>query len=196
LSAFYLDVRKDRLYCERADGAERRAVQTTLHAIVDVLVRLMAPVLSFTAEDVWAHVPGRRRPESVFLAGFSAGRGGGHGPACAAGTCARCELIRTIRRSAPGARPWSREPRPRFEGTACRAGGARRRARGSGDEGRRRADARAARDDCADALLRSLLRAQHRSGLRRARGRPGRRTPSALPHRDRGGERGGGLLPA
>src|SRR5438094_3560211 len=72
LSAFYLDVRKDRLYCERAGGAERRAVQTTLHAIVDVLVRLMAPVLSFTAEDVWAHVPGRGRPESVFLAGLPA----------------------------------------------------------------------------------------------------------------------------
>src|SRR2546427_1369119 len=52
LSAFYLDVRKDRLYCERADGPERRATQTVLHAILDVLVRLMAPVLSFTAEDV------------------------------------------------------------------------------------------------------------------------------------------------
>ena len=70
LSAFFLDVRKDRLYCERADGAERRATQTTLHAILDVLARLMAPILSFTAEDVWAHAPGRERPESVFLAGL------------------------------------------------------------------------------------------------------------------------------
>ena len=83
LSAFYLDVRKDRLYCERAGGAERRAVQTTLHAIVDVLVRLMAPVLSFTAEDVWAHVPGRGRPESVFLAGFPAVPEAWHDPALA-----------------------------------------------------------------------------------------------------------------
>jgi isoleucyl-tRNA synthetase len=42
-----------------------------LHAIVDVLARLMAPILSFTAEDVWANVPGTDRPESVFLAGLS-----------------------------------------------------------------------------------------------------------------------------
>jgi len=70
LSAFYLDVRKDRLYCERADGPERRATQTVLHAILDLLVRLMAPVLSFTAEDVWRFVPGAGRPESVFLAGL------------------------------------------------------------------------------------------------------------------------------
>ena len=70
LSAFYLDVRKDRLYCERADGPERRATQTVLHAILDVMVRLMAPVLSFTAEDVWCFVPGAGRPESVFLAGL------------------------------------------------------------------------------------------------------------------------------
>src|SRR5207249_12251586 len=70
LSAFYLDVRKDRLYCERADGVERRATQTALHGILDVLVRLIAPVLSFTAEDAWAHIPGAGRPESVFLAGL------------------------------------------------------------------------------------------------------------------------------
>src|SRR5439155_14096253 len=68
LSAFYLDVRKDRLYCERADGPERRATQTALHSILDVLVRLMAPVLSFTAEDVWTHMSRAGRPESVFLA--------------------------------------------------------------------------------------------------------------------------------
>src|SRR5436309_5254172 len=72
LSAFYLDVRKDRLYCERAQGPERRATQTTLHAILDVLVRLMAPILSFTAEDAWAHLPSAGRPESVFLAGLPA----------------------------------------------------------------------------------------------------------------------------
>src|SRR5204862_7561477 len=48
----------------------RRATQTVLHAILDVMVRLMAPVLSFTAEDVWRFVPGAGRPESVFLAGL------------------------------------------------------------------------------------------------------------------------------
>jgi isoleucyl-tRNA synthetase len=71
LSAFYLDVRKDRLYVERADGPERRATQTALHGILDVLVRLMAPVLSFTAEDVWRFMPGADRPDSVFLAGLA-----------------------------------------------------------------------------------------------------------------------------
>ena len=70
LSALFLDVRKDRLYCERADAPERRATQTALHGILDVLVRLMAPVLSFTAEDVWAFMPGAGRAESVFLAGL------------------------------------------------------------------------------------------------------------------------------
>src|SRR5207244_11508821 len=70
LSAFYLDVRKDRLYCERAGGPERRATQTVLPAILDVLGRLIAPVLSFTAEDVWRFMPGAGRPDSAFPAGL------------------------------------------------------------------------------------------------------------------------------
>jgi isoleucyl-tRNA synthetase len=74
LSAFYLDVRKDCLYCERPHGPERRAAQTALHGILDVLVRLMAPILSFTAEDVWSFMPGTGRAESVFLAGIDAAR--------------------------------------------------------------------------------------------------------------------------
>jgi isoleucyl-tRNA synthetase len=71
LSSLYMDVRKDRLYCERADGPERRATQTALYAICDTLVRLVAPVLSFTAEEAWTFVPGTDKPESVFLAGFA-----------------------------------------------------------------------------------------------------------------------------
>src|SRR5262249_55596473 len=70
MSAFYLDVRKDRLYCERPDGVERRATQTALHGLLDVLVRLSAPVLPFTAEDLWGFMPGTDRAESVFLAGI------------------------------------------------------------------------------------------------------------------------------
>jgi isoleucyl-tRNA synthetase len=69
LSAFYLDVRKDRLYCERPAGQERRATQTVLHAMLDVLVRLMAPVLSFTADEIWSFMRAMEEP-SVFLAGF------------------------------------------------------------------------------------------------------------------------------
>lgn len=72
LSAFYLDILKDRLYCEKADGPLRRAAQTAIWRIVDALVRLMAPVFSFTAEEVWQHTPNfKDKPVSVFLAGVS-----------------------------------------------------------------------------------------------------------------------------
>ncbi|MEA2625769.1 MAG: isoleucyl-tRNA synthetase [Candidatus Binatota bacterium] len=71
LSALYLDVAKDRLYCSAAGEPARRAAQTAAWTILDSLVRIMAPVLSFTAEDVWSHVPYvGERPESVFLADF------------------------------------------------------------------------------------------------------------------------------
>jgi isoleucyl-tRNA synthetase len=70
LSSLYLDVRKDRLYCERADGPERRGAQTVLHAVCDLLLRAMAPVLSFTAEEAWTFLPGVAT-ESIFLAGFA-----------------------------------------------------------------------------------------------------------------------------
>jgi isoleucyl-tRNA synthetase len=71
LSALYLDIVKDRLYCWRADGAPRRSAQTALWQILDVLVRLMAPILSFTAEEVWTYVPSvAAKSESVFLADF------------------------------------------------------------------------------------------------------------------------------
>jgi isoleucyl-tRNA synthetase len=58
LSAFYLDVLKDRLYTLRADAPERRATQTVLYDLIMSMVRLMAPVLAFTAEELWQHIPG------------------------------------------------------------------------------------------------------------------------------------------
>jgi isoleucyl-tRNA synthetase len=58
LSAFYLDVLKDRLYTLRADAPERRATQTVLYDLMMSMVRLMAPVLAFTAEEIWQHIPG------------------------------------------------------------------------------------------------------------------------------------------
>jgi isoleucyl-tRNA synthetase len=68
LSALYLDIVKDRLYCEGKTSTKRRAAQTSVYRILDVLVHLMAPVLSFTAEEVWGYLPDReRRPSSVFL---------------------------------------------------------------------------------------------------------------------------------
>jgi isoleucyl-tRNA synthetase len=68
LSAQYLDIVKDRLYCTGAKATQRRAAQTTLHRILNVLVHLMAPILSFTAEEIWTYMAGKNRlPGSVFL---------------------------------------------------------------------------------------------------------------------------------
>ncbi len=69
MSAFYLDILKDRLYSSRRDSRKRRSAQTALYLILDSLVRLIAPVLSFTADEVWWHMP-RQTGESVHLAAF------------------------------------------------------------------------------------------------------------------------------
>lgn len=69
LSSFYLDVLKDRLYAEKADGQLRRSTQTALFIILRTLVKLIAPVLPFTAEDVWQKIPGEKE-ESVHLTTF------------------------------------------------------------------------------------------------------------------------------
>ena len=69
LSSVYFDVIKDRLYTWRRDGQPRRSAQTVLHLVALDLVRLLAPVLSFTAQEAWRYLPGRPA-ESVFLAGF------------------------------------------------------------------------------------------------------------------------------
>ena len=71
LSAFYFDVLKDRTYCSGKRWPERRAAQTVLHRIVRDLCCLLAPALSFTAEEAWRFVP-RHGAGSVFLAGFPA----------------------------------------------------------------------------------------------------------------------------
>jgi isoleucyl-tRNA synthetase len=57
LSAFYLDILKDRLYTSPARSLERRSAQTVLHTLADALCRLMAPILPFTAEEIWQHLP-------------------------------------------------------------------------------------------------------------------------------------------
>jgi isoleucyl-tRNA synthetase len=71
LSAFYLDVLKDRVYTFHAASPERRAAQTAMYLILQSLTRLMAPVLSFAAEEVWGYIPRRGdEPESVHLTEF------------------------------------------------------------------------------------------------------------------------------
>jgi len=58
LGGFYLDMIKDRLYCDGADSARRRSARATLYDLADTLTRLIAPLLPFTAEEVWDHLPG------------------------------------------------------------------------------------------------------------------------------------------
>ena len=70
MSAFYLDILKDRLYTARTKSVERRSGQTTLHAILSSFVRLMAPVLSFTADEVWGYMKEGAKDKSVFLSSF------------------------------------------------------------------------------------------------------------------------------
>lgn len=66
LGAFYLDIIKDRLYTTGATSHPRRSAQTALWHLGEAMVRWFAPVLSFTAEEIWQHLPGER-PASVFL---------------------------------------------------------------------------------------------------------------------------------
>ncbi|NVM26032.1 MAG: isoleucine--tRNA ligase [Desulfobacterales bacterium] len=65
LSSFYLDVLKDRLYVSAVKSKERRSAQTALSEILEVLVRLVAPLIPFTADEVWGYVPNQEKPMSV-----------------------------------------------------------------------------------------------------------------------------------
>ena len=65
LSSFYLDILKDRLYVSPPKSRGRRSAQTALHEILETLVRLMAPILSFTADEIWQVMPGAGRGPSV-----------------------------------------------------------------------------------------------------------------------------------
>jgi len=69
LGGFYLDILKDRLYTTSTDGKPRRAAQTALHHILQMLTRLISPVMSFTAEEIWS-VLNTGKDDSVFLHSF------------------------------------------------------------------------------------------------------------------------------
>ncbi len=66
MSSFYLDVLKDRLYVGGASSPKRRSAQTAMHEILKTLALLVAPILCFTAEEIWQHMPGKKE-ESVHL---------------------------------------------------------------------------------------------------------------------------------
>ena len=59
LSSFYLDIIKDRLYCEEKDGLKRRSAQTALYLILDTMTKLFAPILAFTCDEIWQVMPHR-----------------------------------------------------------------------------------------------------------------------------------------
>ena len=65
LGGFYLDIIKDRQYTTQADSLARRSAQTALYHVAEALVRWIAPILSFTADEIWQHLPGERG-ETVF----------------------------------------------------------------------------------------------------------------------------------
>lgn len=66
LGGFYLDILKDRLYTTRRDGLPRRSAQTAMFYIGEALARWIAPVLSFTAEEIWENLPGEREQSVMF----------------------------------------------------------------------------------------------------------------------------------
>jgi isoleucyl-tRNA synthetase len=80
LSAFYVDACKDRIYCDAEGNPRRRSAQTTMFEVLDGLVKLVAPVLAFTAEEAWQSMPGAKGasvhlekfPELILPAAWSA----------------------------------------------------------------------------------------------------------------------------
>lgn len=66
LGGFYLDIIKDRQYTAKADGLARRSAQTAMYHVLEALTRWLAPITSYTADEIWQFMPGERS-ESVFL---------------------------------------------------------------------------------------------------------------------------------
>lgn len=65
MSNLYLDVIKDRLYVEKADGESRRAAQTVIYTVLDAITRVMAPILAFTSDEIWHSMPHRAGDDPV-----------------------------------------------------------------------------------------------------------------------------------
>jgi isoleucyl-tRNA synthetase len=99
LSAFYFDIRKDRLYCEGSDDPRRRATRTVLDRTFDCLVRWLAPILCFTAEEAWLARHGDSPGRSVHLELFAPVPHAWHDAALGA----RWAELRELRRVVTGA---------------------------------------------------------------------------------------------
>ena len=63
LSSFYLDIIKDRLYCEEPTGLKRRSAQTALYLILDSMTKMFAPILAFTCDEIWQAMPHRKEDD-------------------------------------------------------------------------------------------------------------------------------------
>ena len=72
MSSFYLDIIKDRLYTSKVESTKRRAAQTTMYIVLDSLVKLLAPLTAFTAEEIWKYLPKNsdENVESVMLTNY------------------------------------------------------------------------------------------------------------------------------
>ena len=64
LSSFYLDIIKDRLYCEERNGLKRRSAQTALFLILDSMTKMFAPILAFTCDEIWLAMPHRAEDDA------------------------------------------------------------------------------------------------------------------------------------
>ncbi|WMJ23114.1 isoleucine--tRNA ligase [Paludicola sp. MB14-C6] len=64
MSSFYLDIIKDRLYCDAANGDRRRSAQTTMYIVLDALTRMIAPILAFTSEEIWSFMPHKKADDA------------------------------------------------------------------------------------------------------------------------------------
>ena len=64
LSSFYLDIIKDRLYCEERDGLKRRSAQTALYLILDSITKMFSPILAYTCDEIWLAMPHRKEDDA------------------------------------------------------------------------------------------------------------------------------------
>ncbi len=72
MSAFYLDIIKDRVYTSPADSLERKSAQTVMYEIITALVKMLTPILAFTTEEIWQYLPHKEEEVTVQVAGWPA----------------------------------------------------------------------------------------------------------------------------
>ena len=72
MGSFYLDILKDRLYTCNASSKARLSAQTAMHHILESLVRSLAPILSFTSEEIWGHMEGEREDSVLYATRYDA----------------------------------------------------------------------------------------------------------------------------